>query len=242
MKTSFLSCVLRAALIGCAAIALASQALMAQSDAKLQAVLNAMDRAQQNFHSAEANFVWDVYTAVVQETDTQKGKVYYRRQGNEIQMALEVTDPTPKYVLLMGGRLQFFEPRLNRVTLYDTKKNQAAFESFLALGFGGGGHAMEKSYDIQSQGIEKVEGIDTDKLQLTPKSEKVKNMFPRILLWIDPTRGVSVQQQLFQQDGDYRLAKYSDIQLNRKIPDSAFKLKTDSKTVVQGSAGEDAPK
>jgi len=215
---------------------------MAQSDAKLQAVLNAMDRAQQNFRSAEADFVWGVYTAVVQETDIQKGKVYYRRQGNEIQMALEVSDPTPKFVLLMGGRLQFFEPRVNRVTVYDTEKNQAAFESFLALGFGGGGHSMEKSYEIRYQGAEKVDGMETDKLELAPKNEKVKNMFPRILLWIDPARGISVQQQLFQQDGDYRLAKYSDIQLNRKLPDSAFKLKTDSKTVVQGSAGEDAPK
>ena len=41
---------------------------------------------------------------------------------------------------------------------------------------------------------------------------------------------VSVQQQLFEPSGDYRLAKYSDIQLNQKIPDSEFKLKTTGKT------------
>jgi len=62
-----------------------------------------------------------------------------------------------------------------------------------------------------------------------PKSVKVRNNFDHILLWIDPALGVSVQQQLFSS-GDYRLAKYSDIQLHQKIPDSVFKLKTTGKT------------
>ena len=64
-------------------------------------------------------------------------------------------------------------------------------------------------------------------------------MFSHIILWIDPARGVSLQQQFFQQGGDYRLSKYSDIQLNRKIPDSVFKLKTDNKTSVQNMSAHD---
>ncbi len=49
-------------------------------------------------------------------------------------------------------------------------------------------------------------------------------------MWIDPAKGVSVQQQMFFPGGDYRLAKYSDIQLNQKISESVFKLKTNGKT------------
>ena len=51
-------------------------------------------------------------------------------------------------------------------------------------------------------------------------------------LWIDPQRGISLQQQLFETSGDYRMAKYSDIQVNQKIPDSVFKMKISSKTKV----------
>ena len=52
-----------------------------------------------------------------------------------------------------------------------------------------------------------------------------------IVLWIDPARGISVQQQFFfGPSGDYRLAKYSGIKVNEKIPDAVFKLKTTSKT------------
>ena len=38
------------------------------------------------------------------------------------------------------------------------------------------------------------------------------------------------QQFFFGNSGDYRLAKYSDIKMNEKIPDSVFKLKTTGKT------------
>ena len=47
----------------------------------------------------------------------------------------------------------------------------------------------------------------------------------------DPARGVSVQQKLLdEKSGDYRLAKYSNVKLNSKVADSAFKLRTTSKT------------
>ena len=205
----------------------------AQDNPGLGQLLDLLDKARDSFRSAEANLVWEQYTSVVQDTDTQKGKVSYRRQGNEAQMALEITDPSSKYVLFAGAKLQLFEPRLNRVTVYDAQKNQSTLESFLVLGFGGGGHALEKSYDLKYLGTEKIAGVDAAKLDLTPRNPKVLNMFPHIVLWIDPALGVSVQQQFFQQGGDYRLSKYSEIHLNRKIPESVFRLKTDGKTTYQ---------
>ena len=55
-------------------------------------------------------------------------------------------------------------------------------------------------------------------------------MFSIITLWIDPARGVSVQQKFQEPSGDYRLATYSNIQLNKKINEGVFKLKTNPKT------------
>ena len=89
---------------------------------------------------------------------------------------------------------------------------------------------MLKSFEVTYGGTEKIDGIDTAKLDLTPKSEKVRQHFAHILLWIDPQRGLSLQQQLFETSGDYRLAKYSGIQVNQKIPEDKFKLKASGKT------------
>jgi len=39
-----------------------------------------------------------------------------------------------------------------------------------------------------------------------------------------------MQQQFFQTQGDYRLAKYSAIRVNAKINNDVFQLKTTKKT------------
>jgi len=39
-----------------------------------------------------------------------------------------------------------------------------------------------------------------------------------------------VQQQFFEPQGDYRLAKYSNFRINEKIGDDVFRLKTTGKT------------
>lgn len=212
----------------------------AQTSPDLDRVLSQMDVQAKAFRSAEANFVWNQYTKVVDENDTQTGKVYYRRQGSEVQMAADILEanghPEPRTVLYEDGKVQMYQPKIDQITVYNTAKNKAEVESFLVLGFGGGGHDMLKAFDVKYLGSEKIGDTPTDKLDLTPKNPKVRSLFPHIVLWIDPQRGISLQQQLFQPSGDYRLAKYSDIQLNQKVPDSAFKLKTTSKTqtVSQG--------
>src|SRR5258708_39161212 len=121
---------------------------------------------------------------------------------------------------------------MRQIDGYGGSGEREEFESFLVLGFGGGGHDMLKSFDVEYLGTEKNDGIDNPKLDLVPKSEKIKHNFAHITLWIDAARGVSLQQQLFETSGDYRLAKYSDIQINQKIADSVFKLKTSSKTKI----------
>ena len=81
-------------------------------------------------------------------------------------------------------------------------------------------------------GMEQVDGVNAARLDLTPKSTRVKGMFQTISLWIDPARGVSVQQKFLEPSGDYRVAKYSNIQINKKISNDVFKLKTTGKTKV----------
>ena len=213
-----------------AAVAWAQQTSNSGSNPALERILGQMDNAAASFRSAEASFVWDQYQKVVDETDTQKGKVYFRRAGNQTQMAADITEPDAKYVLFTGSKVEVYQPKIEQVTVYDAGKNRAAFESFLVLGFGGGGHEMLKSFDVSYLGAEKLEDIDTAKLELIPKTQKVRNIFSHILLWIDPSRGVSVQQQLFEPSGDYRLSRYSAIKWNEKVPDSVFKLKTTGKT------------
>ena len=148
-----------------------------------------MDSTAANFRSTEASFVWDQYTKVVNETDTQKGKVYFRRVGKETQMAADITEPDKKSVLFTDSKIEVYQPRIDHVTVYNAGKNREAFESFLVLGFGGSGHDMLKSFDVKYLGTESVDGTDTAKQELVPKSLKIRNNFDHIVLWIDQARG-----------------------------------------------------
>jgi outer membrane lipoprotein-sorting protein len=206
----------------------------------LDTVLKKMDTAAAGFRSTQAEFEWDTYEKVINEVDDiQKGTIYYRRAGKEIEMMADVKQagddpnklkPEPKFVLFSKGKVLMYQPKMDQVTQFDLGKNRADLETYVVLGFGGSGQDLAKTFDITYVGPETINGIATAKLKLVPKSEKVRNTYKEIDLWIDLDKGISVQQQAFQPNGNYRLARYSNIRVNEKINDDVFKLKTTSRT------------
>jgi len=205
--------------------------------AKLDNVLHKMDVAAASFQTTQANFVWDQYQKVVDETDTQKGTVYYRRAGREIEMLADIKEPDRKIVLYKEGKLQVYQPKIEQVMVYTAGANRNELESYLVLGFGGSGQELTSSFDVNYAGEETIDNIATAKLQLIPKSEKIRGSFSKIFLWIDLARGISVQQQFFQSQGDHRLAKYSAVRVNAKIGSDLFQLKTTGKTTFVSPRG-----
>jgi outer membrane lipoprotein-sorting protein len=219
-----------------AALSLFSRAQSPDS-AGLDNVLKKMDTASASFQTAQANFVWDQFQKVVDETDTQKGTVFYRRSGKEIEMLADIKEPDRKVVLYKDGKLQVYQPKIDQVMVYPAGGNRNELESYLVLGFGGSGQDLKNSFEVSYEGEETVDSVATAKLQLIPKSEKIRNNFSKIFLWIDLSRGISVQQKFMQTQGDYRLAKYSAIRVNAKIGNDVFQLKTTSKTKIVSPRG-----
>ena len=193
-------------------------------NADLQKVLEQLDAASAKFQSAQADFVWDQYTAVVQSHDYQKGTIAFRREGGAIQMIAHVKtendQPAPKDVLYKNGELDFYQPELKQVTIFKAGGN---IERYLTLGFGGSGKDLAATWNIAYQGTETIDGIQTAKLDLTPKQSGGNQQFTHITIWVDPKRGISFKQQVFQESGDWRTALYSNIKLN-SVPASAFEL------------------
>jgi outer membrane lipoprotein-sorting protein len=197
----------------------------------LDAVIARMDQTSASFKSAQADFEWEQYQKVVDETDIQKGVIYFRRASKDTQMMSDVTTPEKKQILYSDKKLRLFEPKIDRVTIYDLSKNPAV-ESYLILGFGGSGQDLLKAFDTKVLGGESVDGVATTKLDLVPKSAKARGTFSRIVLWIDNARGISLRQQFIESSGDYRLARYTNLRLNEKVGDDNFKLHTTGKTTT----------
>ena len=204
----------------------------AAGNVTLESVLAEMDKAAGEFKNAQADLEQTQFTKVVNETDTQKGTVYFQRKGSSLEMMVVFKQPQEKYVLYSGNALQVYQPSIEQVNKYDLSKHKQEVDTFLTLGFGGRGHDLAKSFDVKIEGPETLAGVRTAKLELVPKNPQARNAANRILLWIDVARGVSVQQQFFEPSGDYRMAKYSNIKINQNLPADAFKLKTTGKTKV----------
>jgi len=193
-------------------------------NADLQKVLAQMDAASAKFQSAQADFVWDQYTSVVQSHDYQKGTIAFRRAGGSTEMIAHVKtendQPAPKDVLYKAGELDFYQPELKQVTIFKAGGN---IERYLTLGFGGSGKDLAATWNIAYQGTETVDGVQAAKLDLTPKQPGGNQQFTHITIWVDPKLGVSRKQQVFQDSGDWRIANYSNIKMNN-VPANAFEL------------------
>lgn len=199
--------------------------------AELEAVLTQMDKASTGFKTAQADFNWDNYQKVVDETEKQTGHVYFRRSG-AVEAMFDITSTPTKQVLFKDGKLDLYNPKIDQITQYVVGKNKAAVESYLGLGFGARGHDLLKTYHVKMAGWETVDGVKTAKLELVSTEPKVSNMFSQFVLWIDLQRDVPLKQQVFEPAGDYWLSHYTSIKLNSRIPDDAFRIKTTPHTKI----------
>jgi outer membrane lipoprotein-sorting protein len=206
---------------------LTSTSLFAQSqEAGLEQVLSFMDKVNANFKSVQTDFEWDQYQKVVDEHDVQRGVMYFKRNASGVDVAAVITSPLHKKLVFKNNELRVYFPKTGQLTKKKVGENRETVESFLALGFGGRGHELLQSFQVEYAGTESIGGAACYKLKLTPKGERARSMFPLITLWINQKTGMSEQQRLEQGEGDFRLARYTNIEVNpSKLPSGAFDVK-----------------
>src|SRR4051794_14351432 len=209
-----------------------SQATAPAAPEDLKNVLDQLDKAASTFKSAKAKFQWDQYEKVVDETDTQTGDIYFRSTKDGMDAAVRVTSPDTKQVVFVDGTLKLFQPKIKQLTIYDAKTRRTEVESLMNIGFGSRAEDIQKSYEVKMEGWETVDGVKTARLSLVPRNEKLKSSIPNIILWLDPQRDGSVKQKFMEQGGNYRLTHYTGIEINSKISNDVFELKTPPGTTI----------
>ena len=214
----------------CAALFLSGTSALAAGD--LQATLARLDTAAARFKSTQADFEFDsVQTDPIPDTDVQKGTAYYQRKGNTFEMAAHIREvngkKVPKIYVYSGGKLRLDEQMIDQVT---TLSSASQYEGYLMLGFGASGKDLTEKWEITDDGPETIAGVKTEKLDLVAKDPKVRKNLPKVTIWIDLDRGVSLKQVLDFGQGQTRTGMYTNIKINESLPGDAFTIKTDSKT------------
>lgn len=186
-----------------------------------EGVLSMMDKSAHDFHSLTADIEHLKYTAVVQDTSTEAGQIYVRRDG---KMRIDIQKPDPRTILRNGDQLFIYSPKINRVEEYDLGKNRAVVDQYVLLGFGTKTENIKKSYLVAVAREEELDNRKTVVLELTPRSDEMRNQISKIQMWIDEASWLPIQQKFFEAgSGDYFLFRYTNVMKNLKIADSRFK-------------------
>ena len=205
------------------ALAVSTPMAKASADPALDKVMRQLDASSAKFQSAEGDLKWDFFEKVVRDTTTQTGSIYFLKAKGGTEMGAVITSPGKKYVRFADGKGELYDAVAKKTTPFDAGANRGRVESFLALGFGGSGADMEKSWTITLLGTETVDGTSTAKLDLKPKDASTAQSISHIVMWIDPARDIPLKQLTYLPEGDTRTAYYTNIRYNTKVDTKKYK-------------------
>src|SRR5882762_2630286 len=168
--------------------------LAAQTTANwtIEGVLSMMDKSAQDFHTLTADIEHIKYTAVVKDTSTETGHIFVRRDE---KMRIEIAKPDLRTILRTGDSLFVYNPKINRVEEFDLGKNRSMVDQYVLLGFGTKSDNIRKSYLVSVVGEEELDHKKTVVLELTPKSDQIRNQIIKIQMWVDEASWLPVQQK-----------------------------------------------
>jgi outer membrane lipoprotein-sorting protein len=140
------------------------------------------------------------------------------------KMRIEIAKPDPRTVLRVGDAFYIFNPKINRVEEYDISKNREMVDQYLELGFNTRGEHLKENYLMTVNGEQEMDGRKTVLIELTPKSEKMREQIAKIQMWVDTGSWLAIQQKVFEANSsDYFIIHCTNLIKNLKIDDSRFK-------------------
>lgn len=233
LKTKFLLTVALAAAV------FPARAFSAAAPDDLKSVLARLNVAAGKFTSAAADIEFDtIETDPVPDTDVQTGVVYYERRNGSVSMGAHFNThngkPSGKAYTFIGGVFRLFEPGVNQVT---THAGAAKFEDYIILGMGASGRDLEAKWNIRYLGSQELSDgknmVKTAQLELIAKDPAVRKTVSKVVIWVDPDRGVSLKQVFTLSSSSTWVGRYSNFRLNQTLPSDAFTFKTNRQTVYQ---------
>jgi outer membrane lipoprotein-sorting protein len=193
-------------------------------DNSLDAVFARIDKAAATFKGLTADMKRTSHTELVNANDVEEGTFAIKRsKPDDIRMLMDIAKPEPKKFALGEGKGKAFYPKANEVQVVDVKKHRDLINELLLLGFGATSADLKAAYTVALGGPDTVNGVSVTRLELVPKNDEIRRTIKKAELWI-AENGMPVQQKLHESGGDYQVVTYTNIALNRNLPDSAVRL------------------
>jgi outer membrane lipoprotein-sorting protein len=189
----------------------------------LSEILSRMNDSAKNLKTVSADLEYTKVTVLVDDKSTETGRIFYRKSKNP-EILISIAKPEAKTVLFKKNKAEIFLPKINQIQEYNLEEQSGLVEQFFLLGFGTESDKLRKDYDFKFLTEEELDGDTTAVLELTPRSESTAAQLTKIHLWVSEESWLPVQQKFFQPGGDYFVARYTAVRVNRQLPPSTFQI------------------
>ena len=182
-----------------------------------------MNASSKHLKTLSADLAYTKVTVLVDDRSTDSGKLYFRN-SKPPDVLIDFKEPAAKVILFRKDKAEMYQPLINQITEYNLSKHSALIQQFLLLGFGTDSNEMEKVYAVKYLREEQLGGDTTAVLELTPRNTDVAAQLSKVELWISEESWLPVQQKFYEAGGDYSIARYNSIRVNRNLPSSTFQI------------------
>jgi outer membrane lipoprotein-sorting protein len=216
---------IRLLLIGAIVLALVppASARKGRHPTDLSEILSRMSEASKRLKTVSANLEYTKVTVLVDDKSTESGQLYFRH-GKTPEIRIDIQKPEHKVMLFKRNKGEIFLPKINQVQEFNLEQKSDLVQQFLLLGFGTDGNELKKAYAVNYLREEDLEGDTVALLELTPRQSNVTAQITKIQIWINEESWLPAQQKFFEPGGDYLIATYSGVKVNRILPGSDFEL------------------
>jgi outer membrane lipoprotein-sorting protein len=201
--------------------------LSAATDVPKDAILARMDKAAGEFKNMTARGTYLTHTDVINEDSTETGTAVMKKvAAGQVQGLIDFPDRTVSYE---NRTVRIYYPKMNTIQEFDLGEQSEQLDQFFKLGFGTSGTELAREWDVKALGTETLKGVEgkqTIRLQLIPKTAEWRKYVTKVELWIPETGDpYPVREKISQPSGDYKLITYTELKTNQPLPPGATQLK-----------------
>lgn len=182
-----------------------------------------MDDTAKRLKTVVASLEYTKVTVLVNDRSTEYGRIYFHKSRN-LEILLDIEKPDTKIILFKKNQAEIYTPKTNQIQVYDLQRHSALLQQFLLLGFGTNTNELKKAYEVKLLREEVLGGNMTAVLELAPRSEDLAAQLSKVQLWISEESWLPLQQKFFEPGGDYLIAQYSALKVNRRLPPATFRI------------------
>lgn len=189
----------------------------------LTEILSRLNDSAKRLKTVAANLDYTKVTVLVDDKSTEVGQLLFQK-GKNPQLRINFQKPDPKTILFKKNQAEIYLPKINQIQEYDLGQHSGLVQQFLLLGFGTETGDLKKEYNIKFVAEEELDGDTTAVLELTPRKENIAAQLSKVQLWVSEESWLPVQQKFFEPGGDYFVARYTAVKVNRRLPASSFQI------------------